>query len=1095
MNISMKKYSLVGLTLAGAILATVLVVSLASAHVTAASITGLVNLPGGGLPVPDGTLVWLLKPDRSTYGRAQVVTSTGTFDLANVPPGNYIIRARPPEPSGYTPSLMQPVIVLNSPVDVGTLYLTNPSITGTVYLPDGVTPAMAKVHVYAGPVEVEIRETLPDGTFAIGGLWPGTYRLAAEPLPNEWLWWSRSITDVIVSDETHSVSLTLRTPDVYGWVIDSQGAPIQDAVVYAASQNMGGYGVDVTGLSGKFAIDSLSGSAAVIAVEPPIYHPGLIPTGTIVSLSNHDPITLTLLSSLKIVTGVVTTNNPLTPIVENALVIANRIGANGQESATTNSSGHYTLTLAPGLWALTVRPISTSVPLHWVYPRPPQLIHFDDTPFKETKQLDFKVLTADARVIGAVQMPGGGAPAFTVTVGLFTDQGVGVKQEVDTSGLFTFHMPHGPYQVDVRVASPMYAAPPVEPIFAAPLTTTVIPTITLIARDAAITGTLTFSNTPVADIPVVAWNSNTHAAFQTRSGPDGVYMLAVYTGTWLVRPAPLPNQPYVYAGEPQQVELTTSGQIVGGVDFKLLYADATIHSVLLKPNGAVANDAHGWGKAVNATDPTIYNGAPVRHGAFDILAPGNAMYTVTLRLPDGGRYVYTGTAQTTSVGTDETVTLTFQLEEKNARFIGALWDRRNDMSVAGVPGKVWVWDNDLWLSTEIDTGDGHYSLPVPAGLWGLDYSIPEGSQWVKLVGARYYGVDSAPPPQVANLPVARKDGMLTGTVLLPDGAPAAGAVAVADGLSHDIWGLTMRAPVGADGAFSMSLPSGRYVVRATRYSDETLINPVARPVHVPQNGAANVALQYRQPDAWITGQVTLITNTSAYTGDVAVFAWTEDGGYNKTTVELGGVYSMPVISHTLWHLAAVYETPDQYWKARANVLVTDTTVTRDLVLFGPSYKPAPISVLFDPSEEQHIELADGTSIYIPAGAIPASGNTVLLNITPLAGAPHHHNGDVLGLTYAFEAFDADGQPITEHFNQDVLIVLRYDPLELHRLGLTERGLKPAYFSTSTNSWTFPDSFIVDTTHNTISMLIDHFTSYGVLGTSSYTIFLPVIQRN
>jgi hypothetical protein len=1091
---TLKKYGLVGLALAAAILATILVVSLASAHATAASITGTVELPGGGLLVPDGTLVWLLKPDQSVHGWAQVTTSTGAFDLVNVPPGNYSIRARPPEASGYTPSLMQPVVVLNAPVNVGTLYLTNPSITGTVYQPGGVTTAMAKMHVYAGPIQVEVRETLPDGAFAIGGLRPGTYRLAAEPLPNEWWWWSQ-VSAIITDNVTSYVTLTLRDPDVKGWVVDGKGAPVQDAIVHAATHNTGSYGVDVTGLSGKFAIDSLSGSTAIIAVEPPFYHPGLLPTSTTVTLPHHDPITLTLLSSPKIVTGTVTTNNPLTPIVENALVMAHRIGASGQESTTTDAHGRYTLTLAPGLWALTVRPISTSVPLHWVYPRPPQLLHFDDTPIKETKQLNFKVLTADAQVTGAVEMPGGGAPAFTVTVGLFTDEGIGVKQDIDASGLFTFHVPHGPYKVDVRVASPMYAAPPVEPIFAAPLTTTVIPTVTLIARDAAITGALTFSNTPVANVPVVAWNSNTHAAFQTRSGPDGVYMLAVYTGTWLVRPAPLPNQPYLYASEPQEVELTTLGQIVGDIDFQLLYADATIHGVLLKPDGAIANDAHGWGQAVNTADSTIRNGAPVRHGAFDILVPGDATYTATLRLPDGGRYVYTGTAQTTPVGAGETVTLTFELVEKNARFVGALWDRRNDMGVAGVPGRVWAWDDDLWLSTEIDTGNGHYSLPVPAGLWGLNYDIPQDSGWVKLAGARYYGVDAAPPPQVANLPVARKDGTLTGTVSLPDGTPAVGAVAVADGLSGDIWGLTVRAPVGADGAFSMSLPSGRYVVRATRCGDETLINPVAKHVHVPHDGAANVTLQYRQPDAWITGQVTLITETSVHTGSVAVFAWTEDGGYNKTTVELGGVYSMPVISRTLWHLAAVYETANQYWKARACVLVTDTTATRDLVLLGPYYKPAPISVLFDPSEEQRIELADGTSLYIPAGAIPASGNTVLLNITPLAGAPHHQNGDVLGLTYAFEAFDADGQPITEHFNQDVLIVLHYDPLELYRLGLTERRLKPAYFSTSTNSWTFPDSFIVDTQHNTISMLMDHFTRYGVLGTDSYTIFLPVIQRN
>jgi hypothetical protein len=127
--------------------------------------------------------------------------------------------------------------------------------------------------------------------------------------------------------------------------------------------------------------------------------------------------------------------------------------------------------------------------------------------------------------------------------------------------------------------------------------------------------------------------------------------------------------------------------------------------------------------------------------------------------------------------------------------------------------------------------------------------------------------------------------------------------------------------------------------------------------------------------------------------------------------------------------------------------------------------------------------------------MPVDSGNVLLHITPLAGSPHHHNGDVLGLTYAFVAFDEDGQPITENFNQDVLIVLHYNPIELHRLGLTEDHLKPAYFSTSTNSWTFPDSYVVDTVHNEISMLIDHFTRYGALGVEGpYTVYLPITSK-
>jgi len=116
---------------------------------------------------------------------------------------------------------------------------------------------------------------------------------------------------------------------------------------------------------------------------------------------------------------------------------------------------------------------------------------------------------------------------------------------------------------------------------------------------------------------------------------------------------------------------------------------------------------------------------------------------------------------------------------------------------------------------------------------------------------------------------------------------------------------------------------------------------------------------------------------------------------------------------------------------------------------------------------------------------------VLLHITPLAGAPHHHDADVLGLTYAFEAFDEDGQPITQSFNQNVVIVFRYNPLALLARGLEVQHIRPAYFSTTTNSWTAPDSFVIDEARHEISMQIDHFTSYAVLGYEGPNIvFLP-----
>jgi hypothetical protein len=167
---------------------------------------------------------------------------------------------------------------------------------------------------------------------------------------------------------------------------------------------------------------------------------------------------------------------------------------------------------------------------------------------------------------------------------------------------------------------------------------------------------------------------------------------------------------------------------------------------------------------------------------------------------------------------------------------------------------------------------------------------------------------------------------------------------------------------------------------------------------------------------------------------------------------------------------------------------------QDLVLIGPKLKPAPVTVLINPDEDRLIELSDGTRIFVPAGAIPADGR-IILHITPLANAPHHRNGDVLGLSYAFEAYTEDGTPITESFNEDVIITFKYDPLELIARGINLNRVKPAYLSTTTNSWTAPDSYVVDEGRHTITLQINHFTEYALVsieGTNQ--VFVPMVVR-
>jgi hypothetical protein len=1066
------------------------------------TIKGVITLPGGSLPVPVGTKAMLLGLDGSTLGLSSVSILSGTYSFAGIAPGKYLVRGEPPIGSlTYGPSEVAHVSVLTQSVNVPTLTLSTPSITGTVYKPNGVTSVNALdalVEVYAlthsVPTLVEARSTGLGGGFSIGGLPTGTYSIVAVPAQNLPYWKSKPVSANLDPSTPQYITLTLQPAKIGGLVKDALNLPVQNAVVHAVDAH-GQHRFDVSGSIGVFAIGEFqNGDVVTLTVDAPPDRGALLPP---------PPMTVTVPTSVTLVFGIpnkqvrgwVRTNTGIS--VTGALVEAHRIDHLGAAWTTTDASGVYTLTLAPGFWAVNVHPINITNPAHWVYPFPARVVEFDPNSLPERKFVNFKVLTADANVIGAVQMPDGSPPPFTVTVALHNDEGIGVAQPL-ISGHYSFNVPHGVYNLDLRVNSQLYAAPSDLPnVFARPNGTTIVPTITLIARAAFITGTLVDdSRAPAASVPVIAWSPETHATFGTRSGDDGTYLMAVYSGTWLVKPAPTHDQPYVYTADASGVN-AQSGLVTADVNFTLTNATATLHGVLIDPRGHIVPDASGFASAVS-NDHSVKTGAPIGAGTFDMLVPaGN--YSVTVHLPGAQPYMSDGQVQVVPAIADQTTQVTFTLIVKDARFRGAAINTRTGLNV-NVDGLAWAWNHDVWTGTDLKPG-GFFTLPVPAGVWQLNYAIDPGSDYVKTGGARSYALESGQRQDVV-LPVVKIDSMLTGTIVLTDGVtPAWGAVAIAHALSPDLHDLEVRSPVDNNGVFTLTLPWGLYNVRSSRAPAPRMINPREVGVFAPKNGTANVKLQYRAPDAQITGVITL-TSGSPKRGFVHLYAWSGDDGYSTSVAWISGtgtittVYHLAALAGLDWQVAAVYETPNHYWITRTTVTVANPGPTiQDLMLSGPRLKPAPVTVLLDPTQDRAIELSDGTRIFIPAGAIPATGN-VILHITPLANSSHESHAEPIDLSYAFEAYTSDGQLITSNFNQDVVITFKVDPADLAALQLDLAHVRPAYFSTTTNSWTAPDSFVIDETNHEITMEIDHFTRFAKLGASSggSDVFLPLVLR-
>jgi hypothetical protein len=803
----------------------------------------------------------------------------------------------------------------------------------------------------------------------------------------------------------------------------------------------------------------------------------------------------------KSVYGVVSTSDGQP--VGDALLTARRIDAPDQATASTVSDGAYQLGLGPGLWAITLEPAMVSTPGDWLSADEPQQVDFRDDGQVERVELNFSVVAADAAVKGRVTMPDGSLPPFRVTIGLYNGEGFGRRVDADpATGEFKMAVPQGRYDIVVHPYHDRYLGPQLEPLILRPGQTLDLGAIALIPLDATILGKVVDEEgNGVAGMPVTAWQRDRFAALSTRTNPDGFYRLAVGEGLWHVQPSPGPDSRYLYLGQGETVKIG-SGETISGVDFEVLAAGATIVGILVAPADVQAIALEGWATAVSTTDPAIQNGAPIRAGRFAIHVPGGG-YLVSAELAPGSPYLSTaGIAAEVRPG--QTVTITIPLRREDAVIAGALIDPRQDHNpVTGVRGVVSGWSDHNWSTAFIRPDTGTYSLDVAAGVWRVNYRI-SSQEYVKIGGPANIPVESG---QTVHWPllVTRKDAGIAGQVLAPDGRPLPGAVVIVDGLIGEVSGLWLRTRTDREGWFKLSLPYGRYRVGAAG-GETGWINPLDWTVSVaPGSVVDDIKLQFQKPDAEIQGMLTVL-NTSAE-GDVLVWAWTERGGFTRGRFPVAqlstdpggrarGPYHLNVISGALWHLGAVFETDDAYWLGQADVKVTGPSTTLDLMLNGPFPKPPPLAVTFDAGQAQRLELADGTSIFIPPGAMPVEG-MVTLRIIPIASLPHQRGAHIVRYGYAFFATDASGRPIEEQFNHDVLIRFKYDAPDFASLA---PRIRPAYFSTTTNSWTFPERYVVNPHRHIVIMAIDHFTNFALVETAGLEIpvrsvnFLPHIAN-
>ena len=441
-------------------------------------------------------------------------------------------------------------------------------------------------------------------------------------------------------------------------------------------------------------------------------------------------------------------------LISGAEVVAWREEGEGWSSTFTGDDGTYELTGGPGKWEITVyRPHDTKV--DWDYDNAPERFFFKQDASKESKTINFTVSRlglAGGKVKGSIAIPTGktGADlAQYVFVDVFDPEGRGNWSNPDSSGNFEIPVEPGAYELSIWVAPELtgFGSPEFQ-IVRVGSSTVDIGELQLTSRNQSLTGTVT-TNTGKAlpNVEVWAW-SNQGGWVSDFTNVSGEYTLAVSPGKWEIGydlPMPADGSEPPYLPEPPKRVQLKQNDSSKSINFTAKEAGAQVSGTVYGPNGGPVSDLNGWVYAreysPNAAEDEFYDivaEVPLSsRGTFSF--PGVAgEYIVGLWLPPGSGYVnpeekYYNVSDTNGVTTltdyNQTVQneVSFSLTANDATVSGAFTLNAN--AATGLTGEVYAisTDGEGWQSAPIED-NGTYSMLLSPGSWTLDYYIDSDSQ-------------------------------------------------------------------------------------------------------------------------------------------------------------------------------------------------------------------------------------------------------------------------------------------------------------------------------------------------------------------------------
>jgi protocatechuate 3,4-dioxygenase beta subunit len=1089
----------------------------------------------GKVVLPDGTgvanaYVYLYMSSGNYYSAYDTTDSAGAFEMAVPASGNYTLTVYGYQTNYSDPESKTVTIDISKTTSLGNQSLRAPNVTITVNHPttslgvQGVSVTLRnsnwscynnKSTDSSGKVYFTLSSGCT-GTLTAEYYYSGTDDFGSPA--------TRTVT--YNTGDTLTITETLQSPSLIGYAKLPDGSWAANGYAYLSKPDDYTFWKSSTiDSNGRFKFDAVSTTGSyALELTPPWDAKGVIKPDKItltLTAGSSNTTTYSKTSPFTFETAKKTVKGTVKDSSGKGISGANVYFYNtknyGNASATTDSSGAYSVKMGSGEWQGSVYPSYTygSSP-DWQYLGTYKVATFTQAnSVEESQTIDFDVVRFTATVKGKILKPdgtvltsGGGVNASSNTLGVY-----GWSSISTSDGTFSMNLAPGTYSFSVYMYDNTYGSPNIGTITVEDGKTTDLGTNNLVVKSSTIQGTVKDSNgKALSGVSVYSWkNEGGYESAWTTTSSTGTYSLTVTPGTHQVSAYAYssdPNVQYLQTYDPIEVSVKKDENVLNQ-DFTIKIANAKIQGTIQDSAGTKVTSIYGgWVTArVEGSNASQWSGmgSGVDNGSFTIPVYGPTTGTQTYVLSASlwnADYAATS-SKSYSVSAGQTVTdAVIKVVSKDATVKVDFVDSSGNavkLSYANLS----LFDSDSGVyEWKYLNGESSGSLKVAPGVYDLSYWVDQRSGWSQEAVDEKVTAESG-KTVTKTITLRKATATVKGYAYDPSGNPVSGATV---NISKALGGKSIGSTSGyyawfeqtittdQSGYFSQTVPADSYFVTVTLPPDQGYINPEYQEVTVADNETVSLEFDFRASDATVSGDVTLSGTGTAAT----VSAWSETGGFTVADTDVAGKYTMAVTKDDSWHVSAVEQTDTTVYRSTEKTQEytdTQTTAEVDLELKKESYTlPEPQNATFTTDTAYTVKLDDGASVEFPANSITSTSDLVTVTVTPDATLPSQSEGRLLDYALDIDIAHADGndqgQTITD-LSGTAVLTITYTDAELAEEGLKESDLNMRYYNESAASYDQVESLDINTDSNMMTGLLTHLTSFGIVTTSG-TASAPVI---